>query len=468
MVQGSGLSIQKITTMMKETTSIRASYRRSSEDRKILAATIVGTSIEWYDYLIYAQSAALIFGPLFFAPALRSDPGLAQLFSLGTIGIAFLFRPLGALICGYLGDRFGRRAMLVVTLVLIGGATGLIGLLPTYAKVGIWAPIALILLRILQGFSAGGEWGGAALLAVEHAPASRKASFGTYPQSGAPIGLLVATGAMLGVSSLFDAKQILEFGWRLPFLFSIVLTMSGWVIRRRVEESPVFQELQNRRVASKAPLRELFRLHYRRIVVAALICVGNSAAGYLFLAYSIGYGQTVQHLPSNQLLTCSILACVAWLISTFLSGWLGDRIGAARTLILGYVMLALWAVPMWLLIDTGKIGLFLLALLVLAVPLGLSYGPQAAVLSDLFPARVRYSGVSIGYALGSILGGAFAPAIAQMILARTHQSYGIGIYIAITALISVAAVTASKGLARRNEEPADSESAGRTRGAAAN
>lgn len=467
MVWGSGFSIQKIT-IMKETTSTQAAYRRSPEDRRILAATIVGTSIEWYDYLIYAQSAALIFGPLFFSPALRSDPGLAQLFSLSTIGIAFLFRPLGAVICGYLGDRFGRRAMLVVTLVLIGGATGLIGLLPTYATLGIWAPIALILLRILQGFSAGGEWGGAALLAVEHAPASKKTSFGAYPQSGVPIGLLVATGAMLGVSSLFDSKQMLEFGWRLPFLFSIVLTLSGWFIRRRVEESPVFQELQSRRVASKAPLGELFRLHYRRIVVAALICVGNSAAGYLFLAYSIGYGQTVKHLPSDQLLTCSILACVAWLISTFASGWLGDRIGGARTLILGYVMLALWAVPMWLLIDTGEIGFFLLALLVLAVPLGLSYGPQAAVLSDLFPARVRYSGVSIGYALGSILGGAFAPAIAQMIFARTHQSYGIGIYIAIMALISVAAVTASKGLARRNEDQTDAELGGRTRGVAAN
>ncbi|MGF7189441.1 MFS family permease [Robbsia andropogonis] len=440
---------------MKATPSPRAPSRTRSEDRSILAATIVGTSIEWYDYLIYAQSAALIFGPLFFSPALRADPGIGQLLSLGTIGIAFLFRPLGAIICGYLGDRFGRRAMLVVTLVLIGSATGLIGLLPTYAEIGIWAPLALILLRTLQGFSAGGEWGGAALLAVEHAPPTRRASFGTYPQSGVPIGLLLATGAMLCVSSWFDAKQMLEYGWRLPFLFSIVLTLSGWLIRRRVEESPVFQELQSRRVASKTPLRELLRSHGRTIVVAALLCVGNSAAGYLFLAYTISYGQLVQHLPSNGLLRCSILACVAWLISTFFSGWLGDRIGAARTLLLGYVMLALWAVPMWLLIDTGNITLFMLALLVLAIPLGLSYGPQAAVLSALFPASVRYSGVSISYALGSILGGAFAPAIAQTIMARTHQAYCIGIYIAMTALISAAAVAVSSNLTRRNAALAD-------------
>lgn len=425
----------------------------SADDKRVLAATIVGTSIEWYDYLIYAQSAALIFGPLFFAPAARSDPDLAQIFSLATIGIAFLFRPLGAVICGYLGDRFGRRALLVITLTLIGSATGLIGLLPTYASIGIWAPILLILLRILQGISAGGEWGGAALLAVEHAPPSRRTSFGTFPQAGVPIGLLIATGAMLVVAASFDPKQVLAYGWRLPFLFSIVLAVAGWTIRWRVEESPVFKALQRRRVESKAPLREVFKSHFRLIWLSALICVGNSAAGYLFLAFTISYGQSVLHLPASQLLGCSIAACVLWLASTFASGWIGDRIGAARTLQLGYLLLALWAMPMWLLIDAGTISHFLIALLVLAVPLGLSYGPQAAVLANLFPAKVRYSGVSIGYALGSILGGAFAPTIAQAIMTRYHQSFGIGIYIAVFALISLAAVTVSKSRRSELEDP---------------
>lgn len=438
---------------MTETRDPQAELKPSTDDKRILTATVVGTSIEWYDYLIYAQSAALIFAPLFFIPAMSSEPDLAQIFSLATIGIAFLFRPLGAVICGYLGDRFGRRVMLVMTLMLIGAATSLIGLLPTYASIGIWAPIFLVVLRILQGFSAGGEWGGAALLAVEHAPRAKRSSFGSYPQAGVPIGLLLATGAMLAVSSSFDSKQVLEFGWRLPFLFSIVLTVGGWMIRRRVEESPVFKELQSRRVESKAPLRELFKSHYRLVLLSALICAGNSAAGYLFLAYTISYGKSVLHLPPSQMLSCSIAACVVWLFSTFASGRLGDRIGAARTLQIGYLLLALWAVPMWLLIDTGTITNFLIALLVLAVPLGMSYGPQPAVLAALFPAKVRYSGISIGYALGSILGGAFAPTIAQMIMSRFHQSFLIGIYIGAIALISLVAVTVSKSRPSQLEEP---------------
>ncbi|WP_440534555.1 MFS transporter [Variovorax sp. YR566] len=429
---------------MDDKNAFQVAIQRSADDKCVLAATIVGTSIEWYDYLIYAQSAALIFGALFFAPAVRSDPDLGQIFSLATIGIAFLFRPLGAVLCGYLGDRFGRRAMLVITLMLIGSATGLIGLLPTYASIGIWAPILLSLLRILQGFSAGGEWGGAALLAVEHAPPSRRTSFGAFPQAGVPIGLLIATGAMLAVAASFDPDQLLAYGWRLPFLFSIVLTVAGWMIRRHVEESPVFKALQSRRVQSKAPLREVFKSHFRPILLSALICVGNSAAGYLFLAFTISYGQSVLHLPANQLLGCSIAACALWLVSTFASGWIGDRIGAARTLQLGYVLLALWAVPMWLLIDAGTVIHFLIALLVFAVPLGLSYGPQAAMLADLFPARVRYSRISIGYALGSILGGAFAPTIAQAIMVRYHHSFGVGLYITALALISLAAVTVAK------------------------
>jgi MFS family permease len=419
------------------------SYRLSGEEKRILAATVVGTSIEWYDYLIYAQAAALIFGPLFFAPALRSNPSLGQLFSLGTIGIAFLFRPLGAIICGYLGDRLGRRAMLIGTLVLIGGATALIGLLPTYAQIGVWAPVSLIALRITQGFSAGGEWGGAALLAVEHAPLSKRTSFGIYPQLGVPIGLLVATGAMLAVTYLFGSSDMLAFGWRVPFLLSIVFTFAGWLIRTKVEESPVFRELQIRRSSSKTPLKEVFKAHWQAILTAALICVGNSAAGYLFLAFTISYGQAVLHLPANQLLTCSIVACAAWLVTTFGSGWLGDRIGSRRTLRLGYLALAGWAIPMWLLIDSGNIWLFLLAQLGLAIPLGLSYGPQAALLADLFPARIRYSGVSIGYALGSIFGGAFAPTIAQSIMLSLHHSYYIGVYIAVTGLVSAAAVAFS-------------------------
>src|SRR6201986_701506 len=229
------------------------------DEKKVLAATLVGTTIEWYDFFVYAQAAGLVFGPLFFGPLTQNNPLLAQIISLATIGLSFLFRPLGAIVCGYMGDRFGRRGVLVMTLILMGAATALVGVLPTYATIGAWAPVLLILLRILQGFSAGGEWGGAALMAVEYAPVDRGRFFGSFPQIGTPLGMILATGALWGLTNLLGKQAMVEWGWRIPFLFSVVLIVVGAVIRRTVEESPVFQLMHQRRKESSAPLRELFR-----------------------------------------------------------------------------------------------------------------------------------------------------------------------------------------------------------------
>jgi len=221
--------------------------RITSEEKKVLAATLIGTSIEWFDYFIYAQAAGLVFGPLFFAPITANDPGLAQIISFATIGISFLFRPAGAIVAGYLGDRFGRKISLILTLVLMGAATALVGVLPTYAQAGAWAPILLISLRVLQGFSAGGEWGGAALMSVEHAPRDRRSFFGSFPQIGTPIGMIVATLVLLLFTSVMGRDEFVAWGWRLPFLSSLVLIAIGLVIRRSVEESPVFAAMQARR-----------------------------------------------------------------------------------------------------------------------------------------------------------------------------------------------------------------------------
>ena len=412
------------------------------EERKVLAATLVGTAIEWYDYFIYAQAAGLVLGPLFFGPIARDTPALAQILSFATIGVAFLFRPLGAVVCGHLGDRFGRKVSLVLTLVLMGASTALIGLLPTYAQAGAWAPVFLIVLRILQGFSAGGEWGGAALMAVEHAPAGRRSVFGSFPQIGTPVGMIVATATLLTVTAAMSREAFLAWGWRLPFLLSIVLIAVGYAIRRSVEESPVFEALRARRRESSAPLAQLFRHHTREVILAALIFVANNAAGYLLIAFLISYGQKSLDLPANALLTACTLASFGWLAFTLVGGYLGDRIGRVRTFQIGYVGLALWAVPMWFLIDSRSIVLFFVAAFVMTAPLGLSYGPQAALYAEMFPAKVRYSGVSLGYALGSILGGAFAATIAQWIIATYGQSWLIGVYIAVLSLISLAAVSA--------------------------
>ncbi len=411
------------------------------EDHKVLAATLVGTAIEWYDYFIYAQAAGLVLGPLFFGPIAKDNPTLAQLLSFATIGISFLFRPLGALVCGHLGDKLGRKAMLVMTLVLMGVSTAAIGLLPTYATAGAVAPVLLILLRVLQGFSAGGEWGGAALMAVEHAPRGRRGFFGAFPQIGVPLGMILATLVLLVLNAAIGKEAFAAWGWRVPFLLSVVLIVVGAVIRRRVEESPVFLRMQQRRKESSAPLGRLFRHHSGAVLRSALTFVANNAAGYLLIAFFISYGQKTLHLPGQQVLAACTVAAVGWLVFTLVGGLLADRIGRVRTFQLGYGLLALWAVPMWFLIDSGSVALFMLAALGLSLPLGLSYGPQAALYAEMFPAKVRYSGVSMGYALGSIVGGAFAATIAQWIIGATGKSWLIGVYLVVLCVVSLLAVS---------------------------
>ena len=419
------------------------------EERRVLVGTMVGTTIEWYDFFIYAQAAGLVLAGLYFAPLGSDNAALAQLVAWASIGISFLFRPLGAIVAGHLGDRLGRKAMLVVTLVMMGASTVLIGVLPTYAQIGVTAPLLLILLRILQGFSAGGEWGGAALMSVEHAPDNKRGFFGAYPQIGVPSGLILATGVMLVVTNSMTEEAFLAWGWRIPFLLSVVLIGIGYIIRRSVNESPVFTELQERKKESAAPLKELFAHNWRQVVLTALIFIANNAAGYLLIAFFSSYATKPAEagglgMERSPVLLASTVAAVFWLAATMFGGILSDRIGRIRTFQIGYAWLFAWAIPMFLLIDTKNIVLFAVALVVLAVGLGLSYGPQAALYAEMFPAHVRYSGVSIGYALGAILGGAFAPLIAQLLLDETSWSPSIGIYIMVLAAISVAAVSVVK------------------------
>jgi metabolite-proton symporter len=433
----------KQTMSVGISTAVRTS-ELSQEERKVLTATLVGTTIEWYDFFVYAQAAGLVFGTLFFAPMNQNNPLLAQIVSFATIGLSFLFRPLGAVVCGHLGDRFGRRNVLVFTLVMMGVATALVGLLPTYGQIGAWAPALLIFLRVLQGFSAGGEWGGAALMSVENAPVDKRSLFGAFPQIGTPIGMILATGVLWGLTTTLGKQAMIEWGWRIPFLLSIVLIGIGIVIRRTVEESPVFQAMQRRHKESSAPLKELFRTHTKEILRTALVFMANNAAGYILIAFIISYGARTLKMPSDQLLLVSTLAAVAWFAFTLIGGYLGDVIGRVRTFQIGYALMVLWAVPMWFLLDTRDLLLFFVGAVGLTVALGLSYGPQAALYAELFPAKVRYSGVSIGYALGAIFGGAFAPMIAQWLIGTYGASWLVGAYIAVLSLVSLIAVSTIK------------------------
>jgi MFS family permease len=414
----------------------------SGEEQKVLASTLVGTSIEWYDFFIYAQAAGLVLGPLFLAPVSGSSPELATVISLATIGISFLFRPLGAIVAGRYGDKLGRKKMLVLTLVLMGVATVLIGALPTYADIGLAAPILLIVLRIVQGFSAGGEWGGAALMSVEHAPVHRRGLFGAYPAVGVPLGLILATGVLWIMTTSTTPAQFQAWGWRVPFLFSALLIVVGYVIRRAVEESPVFKEMLQRKKESSAPLRDLFRGNTKQVVLTALIFIANNAAGYLVIAYFISYGTGTLKLARPSVLLATVIASVGWLIFTLYGGKLSDRIGRVRTFQLGYGLIFVWMIPLFLLIDSRNIWLFGTAIFVLAIGLGLSYGPMSAMYAEMFPVNARYSGVSIGYALGAILGGAFAPTIAELLVQNTGWAVSVGIYIMVLCVISFAAVSA--------------------------
>ncbi len=418
--------------------------RMSREDRKVVAGTMVGTTIEWYDFFIFAQAAGIIFAQLYFAPLDQENPGLAQLVSWATIGISFFFRPLGAVVAGHLGDRIGRKAMLVFTLVMMGAATALIGLLPTYAQIGVAAPILLMLLRILQGFSAGGEWGGAALMAVEHAPENKRGFWGAYPQIGVPVGMILATLVLFSLRSSMSPEDFLAWGWRVPFLISVVLIVVGYFIRKAVAESPVFKEMAERKQESSVPLAMLFRHNTKQVILTAAIFIGNNAAGYLLIAFFSAYAQRTLGMPAEPVLFATLLASFGWLIFTMYGGILSDRIGRVRTFQIGYALIFVWMIPLFLMIDTRNVFAYGIALFVLTIGLGLSYGPMSAMYAEMFPPNVRYSGIGIGYALGAILGGAFAALIAEALLRSTGTSISIALYIMALCVISFIGVSLVK------------------------
>lgn len=403
----------------------------AKERRRVIAATTIGTAIEWYDYFLYAAVAGLVFNQLMFGPL---EGGLATIISFASVGLSFLFRPLGAILAGHFGDKLGRRTVLMVTLFAMGGATTLIGLLPTYDTWGIWAPILLITLRIIQGISAGGEWGSAVLLAVEHAPNNKRGVYGAGPQVGVPMGLLMSSGVLSIMNTIAPGDAFLEWGWRIPFLFSIVLVVIGYAVRMGVDESPVFREISERKDAEAPnPLGILFKRYLPLVFTAALVFAGNGAVGYMTTG---GYIQNYTTNPEGPIgldrgdvLNAVTLSAVTWLFSTLFAGWVSDHIGRRMTYLIGFVLQGIGAAALFPLVNTGSLGMLYLALIGLTIGLGLTYGPQSALYAELFPASIRASGVSITYAIGSIFGGAFAPMIAAALLEATGTTFAISVYL---------------------------------------
>ncbi|MGO4594194.1 MFS transporter [Leifsonia sp. 2TAF2] len=416
------------------------SIRSQKDRRRVVFATVIGTTVEWYDFFIYASAAGLVFGQLFFAPA---GPQFATMLAFLTVGVSFLFRPLGAFLAGHFGDRYGRRVVLVATLILMGLSTALVGLLPTYEAIGIAAPILLVLLRVLQGISAGGEWGGAVLMAVEHAPTAKRGLFGASPQIGVPLGLLLASGAMAIMTQLAPGDAFLAWGWRVPFLLSVVLIAIGYWVRRRVEESPVFTEIAVRRERTRMPIVQVFRKHALLVIVAAFIFAGNNAVGYMTTG---GYIQNYSTDPEGPLkldrgpvLWAVAGSAVTWLLATAFAGWVSDRIGRRNTYIVGWILQLIGVFALFPLVNSGSVGMLFLGLAILTIGLGFTYGPQAALYSELFPASIRFSGVSISYAIGAILGGAFAPTIATALVQATGTTLSVTWYLAGMTVIGLLA-----------------------------
>ncbi|MEJ2860745.1 MFS transporter [Actinomycetospora flava] len=417
--------------------------------RSIFTASFVGTSIEWYDYYIFGTAAALVFGSLFF-PQFSSVAGTLAAF--GTFAVGFIARPLGAAVIGHYGDRLGRKAMLVLTLLLTGGATALIGLLPTYAAIGIGAPLLLVLLRLLQGFGVGGEWGGAVLIATEHATSRRRAVYGSFAQFGVPIGVLTSNLAFLAVAGLPD-EAFRSWGWRIPFLLSVVLVVVGFVVRSRLQDAPEFERVKQSRETSTVPVAELVRRHPRTLVLASLASIAPPAIGYTVIVYMLSYGTTVLDYERTTLLTLIMLSTVVWVATIVGAAVLSDRYGSRPVYVIGALTAVIWPLPMFALVNTGSAALAGLAFAVAAVVQGIMAGAQGGLFSEIFPVRVRYSGISIAYQIGGMVGGAVTPIVATALFGATGSSTPIALYVAALSLLTLLAVFGLReGSARTQEQ----------------
>lgn len=418
----------------------------SSQPRRAAAAAFVGTTIEFYDFYIYATAAALILGQVFFP---SSNPALSTLAAFGTFAVGFIARPMAGMVFGHLGDRLGRKKMLLFTMLLMGLATTGIGLLPSYASVGIWAPIGLVTLRIVQGISVGGEWGGAVLMASEHAPAGRKTFYASFAQLGSPAGLLLALIAFRLVTSL-DAEAFADWGWRLPFLASGVLMIIGLAIRFGVEESPEFKAIAEKGETAKYPVLEVLRTCKRQIFYAACAVTIGSAGFFFTNTFMLTYVTQYQGISRATILDCLFLVTILQFISQPISALLAERIGEDRFLMLAALLSMAVPYPMFLLVGTQNLALMTLGIAMAVVTLSGLYAVIAGYMAQAFPAHLRYSGISIAYQLICAIAGGSTPIIGTLLATRyAGQWLPLAIFFSLLAGISLFGVC---GLARLRGE----------------
>jgi MFS transporter, MHS family, shikimate and dehydroshikimate transport protein len=415
----------------------RAEVGHRKSIQQVAFASFIGTAVEWYDFFAYGTAAALVFPKLFFP---RFDPLAGTLASFATFGVGFFARPIGGAVFGHLGDRIGRKSMLVTTLLLMGGATFLIGLLPTFEQIGVMAPILLVTLRFVQGFAVGGEWGGATLMAFEHAPEENRNFYASWPQLGVPAGLLLSTGVFAAFSSLPET-QFFAWGWRVAFLLSIALIVVGLVIRLRVAESPVFSRVREHGLESKVPLLEVLRDHRLALLLAIGVVLVSISGFYIVTTFSLSYLTNQLGVSRNVALVGNVLFSVSEAVSILIFARLADRVGKYRVAICSAACLVLFSYPFFWLLSTRAPALIWLAMCVQALIASALYGITGAILAGLFVARVRCSGISLGYQTAGMLGGAPTPIIATYLI---HWSGGatwsVATYLAASSLITLVAV----------------------------
>jgi metabolite-proton symporter len=415
---------------------------------KVVFASLVGTAVEWYDFFLYGSAAALVFGTLFFPDA---DPVNATLLAFGTYAVGFVARPLGGVVFGHFGDRVGRKKMLVVALMLMGVATFAIGLLPTYASIGVAAPILLLVCRLLQGFAVGGEWGGAVLMAAEHGDEARRGFWSSWPQAGVPLGNLLATGVLFVLAAVQSDADFEAWGWRIPFLLSAVLVLIGLYVRLQLEESPVYQEAkaeiaEKKTGSSHMPLVEVIKTYPKEVFIAMGMRMAENISYYIFTIISITYVTTYLGEDKGLILKMLLIGAAFQFFLIPAVGALSDKVGRRPLYLVGAVGVGVWTFVFFGLLDSMSSGKVLLAVIVGLFFHSLMYAPQAAFFSELFGTSVRYTGASVGYQLASIFAGALAPIIAVELLgsATDKNTFAVGLYVAAASVITIVAVLFAK------------------------
>ncbi len=409
---------------------------RQESIRKVALASFIGTAIEWYDYFLFGTAAALVFPQIFF-PA--QDPLAGVLASFAVFAVGFFFRPLGGVIFGHFGDRVGRKTMLVLSLLIMGIGTFLIGLLPTYQAIGVWAPILLVLMRCLQGIGVGGEWGGAILMATEHSPRGRRGFYGSWPQIGVPAGLLLGT-AVLYIFRLLPDEQFFAWGWRIPFLLSIVMIGVGLYIRLAILESPAFRQVQSSGTRARMPIVDVIKTYPRSVLIAMGLRVAENGSFYVFTVFVLDYVSRQLGLPSTTVLLGVMIAAALELAMIPAFGALTDTVGRKPVYMFGAVATLLFAFPFFWLVNTGATVVIWFAIVLSLVGHAAMYGTQGAFFSELFGTRVRYSGASLGYQLASVFAGALSPLIAVALLGAFDSYVPVALFLMFMALITIVAV----------------------------